>query len=116
MALSDAQKAQIRRYLGFPDPGVDTFTELESAMNSLTAAGEAIATELLTDLAAVQTQYDSVRSRAGVERVEDVWFSSADTSGSLRVELRRLVDDLSNLLGIRPAAAASGAGVLRRGA
>lgn len=116
MALSDAQKAQIRRYLGFPDPGVDTFTELESAMNSLTPEGEAIAVEILADLAAVQAQVDAARTRHGVERVEDVWFSSADTAGALRADRDRLVADLSNLLGIPAVSTTARSGVARRGA
>jgi len=118
VALSDAQKAQIRRHLGYPDVNREAHHDLEGAMDALSPEGEDIAIEILGQLDTLQTTHSTTWSRAGVERVEDVWFSPSDTVGMLGSERSRLVNDLANLLGVKPINGAAGfnSGVARRGA
>ena len=118
MALTDTQKAKIRRYLGYPDVNREAHHDLEGAMDALSAEGETIALDILSKLDSMETTSTTTWSRAGIERVEDVWFSPSDTVGMLGAERSRLVNDLANLLDVSPMNGAGGcsSGVARRGA
>ena len=102
MALSDAQKAQVRRYLGYPDGYRYIYTELENAMTALSSEGETLVTDILTKLASIETKLTSAWDHQKVTRVEDVYFSGAGEVQSLRHEGRRLVADLASLLAVTP--------------
>lgn len=118
MALTSAQKASIRLYLGFSDMSRSTPSHwrLESAMTALSADGETIVTGLLTSLAVVETDLDTVQgaSRAGIVSVDNggvVWASSGSSAqSSVTARGRRLVHRLALTLGVEPFADVFGAG------
>jgi len=102
VALSDAQKASIRRYLGYSDISRGSPTPLESALDALSSEAETLVGDILTKLASIETQLEAAWSQASVSRVEDVWFAGASGVQHLRQEARRLVRDLGNILGVPP--------------
>lgn len=119
MALTDAQKAKVRLYLGFSDISRQTPTHwrLESILaGSLSAEGEAVIVDLLSQLATVDTDLASVQgaSRAGIVSVDNggvVWSSngmSAATSVANRG--RMLVRRLARTIGVEPFADMFGGG------
>jgi hypothetical protein len=102
MALTDAQKAAVRRYLGYPDINRQAHSEIESALDVLSVEGEELVATLLSSLASIESKLTASWSRAGVERVEDVWFSATGGVDGLRAEGRRLAADLGNIFGLAP--------------
>lgn len=105
MALSDAQKADIRRWLGYPDPSVSSTTTrwaIEANMDEVSAAGETVIGEILTRLDAIWTQVTSLRSRAGLKKVEDIeFFGGGDGLDVMGMEGNDLVDQLARTLDVR---------------
>lgn len=99
MALSLAQKARVRMYLGYSQAtgGGDP---LERVFPGLTAETEDLVAEILASIATVETQITAARTQAQFSRVEDVYF--ADTAGlrGLRAEGQRLCQRLASLLGV----------------
>lgn len=100
MALTDAQKAQVRRYLGFPDVNRDA--SLEGVMASLSADGETLVGTILTALESIQTRLTASQGRQSIIQVEDVKFSGGDELRSLWAEGNRLAQDLASLLDVTP--------------
>lgn len=119
MALTDSEKAQVRRWLGYPDINRLNQPELESAMDALSPEGEAVAREILVELDKLNEEIGSARSATRVTRVEDVWFSGGEGLETMRQDARRLVRDLANLLGVDPKSlpfsSGYGCGVMQRG-
>lgn len=124
MALADTQKAQIRRWLGYPDPLVTTLIRypLEGNMDELSPAGEVQVEAILEGLSAIEAQVASVRTRAGLKRVEDIeFYGSGDAHQALGLDANDLVDQLAAILDApvlhHPTNAGRfGGGVARRGA
>lgn len=120
MALSDANKAKVRRYLGYPDVNRASYDEVENAMTALSAEGEAVVTGILTQLDAVDTGLQAEWSYLRVQRAEDVTLDSPGAVRSLRAEGRRLACELGAVFDLEPRrdifSGASGSGVARRGA
>lgn len=105
MALTDAQKAQIRTFLGYPNLYRYKNTRLEGAFSALDAAAESI---LIAEIAAVQTEdarLTEFMDRAGVKKVDEIEFfaSSKDASDSIdrcRMKGRVHINRISVLLGV----------------
>lgn len=102
MALTDAQKAQVRRYLGFPDINRQSNSELEGAMTALSAEGESFVGDLLTGLAAVQTKLTASWDRQKVIKAEEVTLAGDGEIRALRMEGNRLAMDLGTTLDVEP--------------
>lgn len=103
MALDATQKASIRRYLGYPDPSVNTLQRfsLEGNMDEVSAEGEVEIEAILTRLGAIETKYTSVRAYAGLKRAEDVeFYGGGEALVTLGDEGNSLVDQLARILGV----------------
>jgi hypothetical protein len=119
MALTATQKAQIRRYLGYPDANRQDHYHLVGAMDALSAEGEVIVTALLTSLETIQTKLSQSWDRQKVHIVEDITLAGHDEIKALREEGNRLASDLGVALDTPPRrlpfSSGGGTGVLRRG-
>lgn len=110
MAFMDAQKAQIRRYLGFPDVFRYANTRLESAMDVVGGRAE-VQAQVETDLAAiaaVESKLTEALTSAGIKKVDEVEFFEAGQRKALRDEGRRMCGRLSITMGVPLAADAFG--------
>ena len=104
MALSDAQKSSARLYLGFPDSSVGGSPSiLESALTALSATAETIVGNVLTKLATIESTLSAGWDRMKVVKAEEVTLAGEDELRALRNEGRRLVRQLSIMLGVEPA-------------
>lgn len=119
MALTDAQKAQARRYCGFADVNRQYDLSLEGAMGALSAEGEALVVDLLGQLATLQTKLASSWDRQKVLRAEEVTLAGGDEIRALRAEGNRLAGDLAAALQVTPKRSAfggdGGSGMFRSG-
>jgi len=119
MALSDADRASVRRFLGYPDVNRGD-SALEGAMDSLSAEGDAIVGALLTSLGSLHTALSTEWTYLRVQRAEDVTLDSQGAVRALRAEGRRLVAELAAAFDVHPLrdifSGAGGTGVARRGA
>ena len=103
MAFSDAQKTQIRRYLGYPDVYRQANTRLESAID---VVGSPHDTQPRTEtdlaaLAAIETKLSgSVLSSAGVRKVDEIEFFQNGILDITRKEGRRICGRLSVTFGV----------------
>lgn len=111
MALDASQKAKIRRYLGYPDVANEPFYLLEDHMSGLSAEGEVEVESILASLASLDAQRTANLTYANLKRAEEVEFYDGGFA-LLGGERSRLIEDLSNILGVpvNPSAAASGGG------
>jgi len=121
MALTSAQKAQIRLYLGFPDVNRSLSPELEGAMLAVSAEAETLITDLLTRLDSLTTTLEAGWTYQAVIKAEEVTLSGFSGIDALRSEGRRLVNNLSIILGVQPRTTpfdtgGSQSGIARRGA
>lgn len=120
MALSDANKAQVRRYLGYPDINRSSHSGLENAMTALSSEGETVVTGVLTQLDTIQTSLQGEWAYLRVQRAEDVTLNSAGALRALRAEGRRLAEELAATLDVQVNrdifSGGSSSGVARRGA
>ena len=119
MALTDTEKSQIRRWLGYPDINRLHHQNLEDAMDAVSSDGEVIIREILAELIVINTQIAADRTKSQVTRVEDVWFSGSEGLESLREDARRLVCDLAALLDVQvlrlPFSSGGNVGIALRG-
>lgn len=102
MSLSDADKASVRRYLGYPDVNRLANPGVEGAMVAISAEGEAIVSDLLTQVGEIDAQLRTSWSRQKVKKAEDVVLAGWDEIDALRQEGRRLVAELAALLDVSP--------------
>ena len=102
MAFTDVEKAQIRRYLGYPDIYRDHTPWLESAMDVVGARTEvaAMVSADLVSLAIVETSLTSTLSSGGLKRIDDIEFYEGSQVASISHAGRRLVGRISVTLGI----------------
>ena len=100
MALTDTQKAEVRRYLGYADQSQGYYSVLEGAMAVLSAGGEVQVTALLTDLAAIEAALRNPWTIQKVKRAEEVQLWVSDGLIALRQEGNRLVNQLANMFGV----------------
>lgn len=102
MAFSDAQRTQIRRYLGYSDLARQVDLRLEAAMDGVSPSGEGLAVELLCRLDNIETKLQEVQGCLKVVRVEDVYLAHDRGVIALRQEGNRYVMQLSDLLYTKP--------------
>lgn len=118
MAFTNAQKVQIRKWLGYPTLFRLEDVRLESAITVVgndpdaQAEAEVILAKLNTGATSVETQLEDALGTAGLKRAEDIeWYqpgagSSAASSGataqqaSLEHQGRILCSRLSQLFGV----------------
>lgn len=120
MALTDSQKASIRRYLGYPDINRELHRALEGAMDALSTEGEAQVGSLLTSIADLETLLASSWNRQKVIKAEEVTLTGFGEVQALRSEARRLCLDLAATLDVKPrripfSSGSGGSGIARRG-
>lgn len=120
MALTDAQKAKVRRYLGFPDVNRLSFHTIEGAMTSLSTEGETEVVDCLTKLATVEGNLASAWDRQKVIKAEEVTLAADGEIRAHRAEGRRLVCTLAAILDVQPrwdvfGSPGGGAGIAGRG-
>lgn len=115
MALSLTAKANVRKYLGYPDVNRQSYLELEGALDAISAEGEVVVTDLLTKLANVDLQLENSWSVQKVKRAEEVELFGGDGIQALWAEGRRLVERLAATLDVQVLRQVFGAGGGRGG-
>ena len=113
MAFTDTQKAQIRRYLGYPDVFRYANTRLESAIDVIGARSEvqAMVESDLAALAAIETKLSgTVVNSAGVKRVDEIEFFQSQALKDIRSEGRRICGRMSVTFGVPLASDVFGSG------
>ena len=125
MALTLAQKSEVRRWLGYPDPSVALVTTqwwIEGNFSELSAEGEAVVIALLARMTAIWDQVTTIRTRVGIRRVEDIeFFGGGDAIEVLGIEANDVVDQIAYTLDVIVRAypfkgGRYGGGIARRGA
>src|SRR5262245_32402318 len=76
MAFTDAQKAQIRMYLGHGDRFLQVDSALERAFGAVTSDVETLIVAELAKCVAIDTDLIAARKRFKVDRAGDVFLSS----------------------------------------
>ena len=103
MAFSDAQKTQIRRYLGYPDVYRQANTRLESAIEVVGSRPDT-QTLIESDLAAlvaIEAKLSgAVLSSAGVRKVDEIEFFQNGSLDITRKEGRRICGRMSVTFGV----------------
>jgi len=119
MALTNAQKAKCRRYLGYPDVSRLSFHNLEGALTVLSSEGEDEVVDLLDKLASVESTLSDSQDRQKVTRVEDVHMAGPQEIRALYREGNRYARTLANVLNVSvrrlPFAGGSTSGIAHRG-
>lgn len=110
MALTDDQRASVRRYLGYPDRSPGFYSSLEGAMDILSVAGEAQVVSLLTKLASLETRIEAGWATQNIKRAEEVEFFGAEGKAAMLAEGNRLVRQLAALLGVEVLSSAFSSG------
>jgi hypothetical protein len=103
MAFTDAQKAKIRRYLGYPDVFRYANSRLESAIDVIGARAEvqALVEADLTALEAIDAKLLTVASsQGGLKRIDDIEFYEGQAVSQIRSDGRRLAGRLSITFGV----------------
>lgn len=101
MALTAAQKASANLYLGYSySSALGSPTSLANVLESLSAEVEAIVGGLLTKLATIESTLSAGWDRMKVVKAEEVTLAGEDELRALRNEGRRLVRQLSIILGV----------------
>ena len=116
MALTDAQKASCRLYLGASDfsaSGVST--ALERALTALSSSAETQVAALLVKLATIETDLSASWDRQKVIKAEEVTLAAEGELRALRSEGRRLARQLGIIFGIEPISDAFGTGFAATG-
>lgn len=112
-----AERARIRRLLGWQARFLQLDTKLESAMDAINGspADQDIVLDILTKLTALDTRIESAQVKFGVDKVGSIELDSTTMLGLLRGEAKRLVDNMAMLLGVEVKANFYGGGAPRGG-
>lgn len=103
MALTDAQRAEVRLVLGWPARFHQTNTRLEMAMDALTTEPEheAQVIALLASVADIDTKLLAAHKRLKAVQVGTITMSPLRTEiAGLRMEGRRFVGRLASIVGV----------------
>ena len=106
MAFTEAQRVEIRHYLGFPDTYQGENFRLEGAMDVVggRSDAQAKAEEIIAALVVAETKVTAMLSSAGIKKVDEVeFFGNASGSSGLRDACgygRMLAGRLSILFGV----------------
>ena len=116
MAWAEADRVQIRMYLGFSDLWLQADPRLESAMTNIQAvplgtrpgpdpsAAETNARAVLTNLQTIDTQLLNLGNTAGATKVDEVNVDVAREDARLRALGRTFVNRLAKIFDTDPAA------------
>lgn len=107
MAFTDAQKVQIRRYLGSSPLDTGETPSLDSSITTVEGLGDGGETEtfvgtLLTNLGTVETRLAELWSSPDAYRVDETTVDAARGRAVLCAEGRRLVGQLSDVFNFAP--------------
>lgn len=103
MAFTNAQKVNIRFYLGYPQVYLQSNPRLESAIIVVGNDSDAstMVTDILASLVATNVNLTDVQDTVGLKRAEDIeWHAGMERMKSLRSEGRRYCSQLSALFGV----------------
>ena len=103
MSFSDAQKTQIRRYLGYPDVYRQANTRLESAIDVVGSRPDtqSLIESDLAALVAIEAKLSgAVLSSAGVKKVDEIEFFQNGNISVTRSEGRRICGRMSVTFGV----------------
>jgi hypothetical protein len=115
MALTDAQKASVRFYLGYQDQFRNMNTALESQLSAgLSSDAETLVIATLANLAAVDAQLLTAHGRLKAMKVGSITLTGDGEVMALRSQGRLYVGRLAAMYGVQPLndvyAEAAGAG------
>jgi hypothetical protein len=102
MALIEAQKVQVRKYLGYPSLYSNSFFALNSALDVISAELQTEVEAILASLVIVESKLAGTLTTAGLSSVgqgDPEWYEGAKLK-EIRAEGRRFCARLSSLLGI----------------
>jgi hypothetical protein len=102
MALSAAERASVRYYLGWPSRFYQTDSALEQAMAAVDNDPDAVALvqAQLTRCADVDTKLEGADTRQKLTRAEDITFAGPVEIAMLRQQGRQAVGRLAAVLGV----------------
>ena len=119
MALSDAQKAKVRRYLGYPDVNRRLFHDVEGALTAISSEGQTEVEDLLAKIATVETTLVAAQGRQKVVKAEDVTLAGRGEIRALWSEGNRYAHTLAFILDVQlrrqPFGGGATSGMCRRG-
>jgi len=112
VALSDTQRAQVRRYLGWSARYFQVDGQLEHAMTAVSDLPEdsALVGTLLTQLATLEAEMVAARKRLKAMAIGSIQLGGPMEMGQLRREGRRLTQQLATILGVDKRSDAFGTG------
>jgi hypothetical protein len=101
MALTETQKTKVRMYLGW-ERGYELNSKLEDKLVSFSATEETEVVTVLTRIAALETRIDARVSGDfdAVKEVDEIVLRDTDPLASAYAHGRRLVAQLTALLGV----------------
>lgn len=104
MALDEKQKYKIMRLLGYPfgtiDPNSMDFSNFwTQRLTTILPAAQVEVEFLLDELDAIDAQLQSKIAQAGIKRIDDIEFYE-NSHKVLKSEKMRVINDLSQLLGL----------------
>ncbi|MEL6346885.1 MAG: hypothetical protein AAFV53_27480 [Myxococcota bacterium] len=100
MALSEVQKADCRRYLGYSDRDRGLYNALEGALTALSPESEVRVGTLLTRLNSLEDTLFGAVDRQKVVKAEDVILAGAAEVRTLWAMGNRMVSNLASILGV----------------
>lgn len=119
MALTDSEKAKIRRFLGYTDASKGGYYLLEGRMIDLSPEGEEEITQLLTDLADIEAELRKHWRAQRAKKVDEIELWGFDGIAAMRSEGLRLCLSIAMILGVEvqttPFAPSSDSGIAGRG-
>ncbi len=113
-----AERARIRRLLGWEARFLQYDTRLESAMdaiNNVSPADQDVIRDIFTKLDGLDTKIESAQVKFGVDRVGSIYLNSLNMLGLLKSEAKRYVDNMAAILGVECRANFYGSGGPRHG-
>ena len=108
MALTNSQRAQVRRYLGFSLTAQGSVSLFESALDGLDTADDGGATEalvvgMLEDLADIETDINTFRHLAmAAEAGDGVSVDYARAVAVSKIDGWRLARQIGDVIGVEP--------------
>lgn len=103
MALTDDEKAELRKYLGYTDLDQGQYSDVEGSMLAVSDEGQAQIRAILADLVLIEGFRRDSWKLQKIEKAEQVTLRGADGIQTLRHEGQALIGNLASILGLRVA-------------
>lgn len=100
MAFTEAQRADIRKYLGWPGRWFQTDSRLEQAMNGVTAEHQTQIVGELARLATIDTKLDSASTFFPASRDGNIGIEGAQNLNLLRSQGKQAAGRIAAILGV----------------